>query len=54
MASFMKLVATDALCRTAGEFGERYQLRGFDSVHLATSLKWRDGPAPRDTAFQFR
>ena len=35
-ASFMTLDATDALCRTAGELAERYRLRGFDSVHLAT------------------
>jgi predicted nucleic acid-binding protein len=32
--SFVKLDATDSLCRTAGEFAERYRLRGFDSVHL--------------------
>ena len=26
------------LCRTAGELGERYHLRGCDSIHLATFL----------------
>jgi hypothetical protein len=42
----MKLDATDALCRMAGELAERYRLRGFDSVHLATftEVARRAGP----------
>jgi predicted nucleic acid-binding protein len=29
---------TETLCRTAGDLAERYGLRGFDSIHLATFL----------------
>jgi len=29
---------SDALCRRAGDLAERYGLRGFDSLHLATFL----------------
>jgi predicted nucleic acid-binding protein len=29
---------SDALCRSAGDLAERYRLRGFDSIHLATFL----------------
>ncbi len=31
------------LCRAAGELAERYQLRGFDSIHLATYLHLASG-----------
>ena len=34
--TYLALDATDALCRTAGELAERYRLRGFDSIHLAS------------------
>ena len=27
---------TSALCRQAGDLAERYELRGFDSIHLAS------------------
>jgi hypothetical protein len=45
----MALDATDALCRTAGELADRYRLRGFDSVHLATfgEVARRAAPARR-------
>jgi predicted nucleic acid-binding protein len=50
-SSFMTLDATDALCRTAGELAERYRLRGFDSVHLATFAEVARRAGPRDTRF---
>jgi uncharacterized protein len=49
--SFMTLDATDALCRTAGEFAERYHLRGFDSVHLASFAEIARQAGPRETRF---
>jgi len=49
--SFMTLDATDALCRKAGELAERYRLRGFDSVHLATFAEVARRAGPRDTRF---
>ena len=49
--SFMTLDATDALCRTAGELAERYRLRGFDSVHLATFADVARRAGPRETRF---
>lgn len=50
-ASFMTLDATDALCRTAGELAERYRLRGFDSVHLATFADVARRAGLRETRF---
>jgi predicted nucleic acid-binding protein len=32
------LPLSEALCRSAGDLAERYGLRGFDSMHLATYL----------------
>ena len=49
--SFMTLDATEALCRTAGGLAERYRLRGFDSVHLATFAEVARRAGPRDTRF---
>ena len=49
--SFVKLDATDALCRTAGEFAERYRLRGFDSLHLASFAEVARRAGPRETRF---
>ena len=34
--TYLTLDATDALCRAAGELAEKYRLRGFDSIHLAS------------------
>jgi predicted nucleic acid-binding protein len=34
--TYLALEATDLLCRMAGELAERYGLRGFDSIHLAS------------------
>jgi hypothetical protein len=47
----MALDATDALCRTAGELADRYRLRGFDSVHLATFGEVARRAGPRETRF---
>lgn len=33
---FATIPASSALCREAGDLAERYQLRGFDSIHLAS------------------
>jgi predicted nucleic acid-binding protein len=33
---YLTLEATDSLCRVAGELAEKYRLRGFDSIHLAS------------------
>ena len=33
---YFTIEVTSALCRQAGEFAERYRLRAYDSVHLAT------------------
>lgn len=49
--SFVKLDATDALCRTAGELAERYRLRGFDSIHLASFAEVARRAGPRETGF---
>jgi predicted nucleic acid-binding protein len=36
---YLAVQVTDALCREAGEFAERYALRGSDSVHLASFIE---------------
>ena len=33
---YLAIDATAALCREAGDLAERYRLRGYDSVHLAS------------------
>ena len=35
---FVTVPPSDAICRSAGDLAERYDLRGFDSIHLATFL----------------
>jgi len=47
--SFLVLDASNALGRTAGELAERYRLRGFDSVHLATFAEVARRAGPRQT-----
>jgi predicted nucleic acid-binding protein len=37
--SYLAIAPTTALCRTAGELAERYRLRGFDSIHLASYVQ---------------
>ena len=34
--TYVTLDASDALCRAAGELAEKYGVRGFDSIHLAS------------------
>ena len=34
--TYLTLEVTSALCHEAGELAERYRLRGYDSVHLAS------------------
>lgn len=49
--AYLTLEVTDALCRVAGALAERYALRGYDSVHLATFAEVGRRAGPRDTAF---
>ena len=49
--SFLTLDATNPLCRMAGELAERYRLRGFDSVHLATFAEVARRAGARETRF---
>jgi predicted nucleic acid-binding protein len=35
-SAYLAVEVTDSLCRAAGDLAERYGLRGFDSVHLAS------------------
>lgn len=35
-AAYLTVDLTVALCRDAGDLAERYRLRGFDSIHLAS------------------
>lgn len=35
---YLAVQVTDSLCRDAGELAERYKLRGYDSMHLASFL----------------
>jgi predicted nucleic acid-binding protein len=34
--AYLTLAASDSLCRAAGDLAEKYSLRGFDSMHLAS------------------
>jgi len=36
---YLAVQLTDALCREAGRLAERYALRGYDAVHLASFLE---------------
>lgn len=40
--SFMRIELTASVLRLAGETAETYELRGFDSIHLASALWLRD------------
>jgi predicted nucleic acid-binding protein len=37
--SYVAVTATAALCREAGSLAERYRLRGFDAIHLASFVE---------------
>jgi uncharacterized protein len=49
--SFVSIVATNALCRVAGDLAEKYALRGFDSIHLASFAEVARRAGPRQTQF---
>jgi predicted nucleic acid-binding protein len=40
--SFMRVELSPSVVRLAGETAETYELRGFDSIHLASALWLRD------------
>ncbi|MFI5179750.1 MAG: type II toxin-antitoxin system VapC family toxin [Vicinamibacterales bacterium] len=48
---YLVVEPTTALCRAAGELAERYRLRGFDSIHLASFLQVAKRARPSDTHF---
>lgn len=50
-AAYLVLDATAPLSREAGEFAERYALRGFDALHLASFAEVARRAGPRDTRF---
>jgi hypothetical protein len=43
--------ATDSLCRAAGALAEKYGLRGFDSIHLASFAEVVSRAGIGDTRF---
>ena len=49
--TYLALEATAPLCRAAGEFAERYGLRGFDSIHLASFAEVSRRAGTDDTRF---
>lgn len=49
--SFVSIVATNAVCRAAGDLAEQYALRGFDSIHLASFAEVARRAGPRQTQF---
>jgi predicted nucleic acid-binding protein len=50
-ATYLRLEATDSLCRAAGELAEKYRLRGFDSIHLASFAEVSRHAGSRHTRF---
>jgi uncharacterized protein len=49
--TYLTLETTDTLSRTAGDLAERYALRGFDSIHLATFAEVARRAGAHDTRF---
>ena len=49
--AYLTLEATDSLCRAAGNLAEKYDLRGFDSIHLASFAEVARRAGARDTRF---
>jgi predicted nucleic acid-binding protein len=49
--TYLTLEATDSLCRSAGELAEKYGLRGFDSIHLASFAEVSRRAGIDDTRF---
>jgi predicted nucleic acid-binding protein len=48
---YLAVQVTEALCRDAGNLAERYALRGYDSVHLASFLEVARQAGAADTEF---
>ncbi len=48
---YLAVQVTDTLCKDAGQLGERYALRGYDSVHLASFLEVARQAGAADTEF---
>lgn len=48
---YLAVQVTDALCREAGNLAERYGLRGYDSVHLASFIEIARQAGIPDTEF---
>jgi hypothetical protein len=49
--AFLALEVTTAISREAGEFAERYALRGFDALHLASFAEIARRAGVADTRF---
>ena len=49
--AYLTLEATDSLCRLAGDLAEKYGLRGFDSIHLASFNEVARRAGPGGTRF---
>jgi predicted nucleic acid-binding protein len=50
-SKYLVVEPTSELCQTAGELAERYRLRGFDSIHLATFLHVAREARPSEALF---
>jgi uncharacterized protein len=48
---YVTVDVTSALCREAGALAERYRLRGYDSVHLASYAHVARSPGAPDARF---
>ena len=48
---YLTMEVTSALCRQAGEFAERYGLRAYDSMHLASFAEVAREAGVRETRF---
>jgi uncharacterized protein len=49
--AYLTIEVTDSLSRVAGELAQRYSLRGFDSVHLASFADVARRAGARETRF---
>lgn len=48
---YLAVAASASICHAAGDMAERYRLRGFDSVHLASYLEVARRAGPAQTRF---
>ncbi|HWP99488.1 MAG TPA: type II toxin-antitoxin system VapC family toxin [Vicinamibacterales bacterium] len=48
---YLAIGVSARLCREAGELAERYRLRGYDAVHLASFAELARSAGARDTRF---